>query len=129
MPAPGAPADGADDPRLERPRRRRDVPPEAPPRLRALPRAPLHRALLLPVTAHLALLRGRLRTAHDRLGASLDALTHYGTRPQHPLLIWLVGMLAEVRLSMGRGPEARALLHEHGCLDGPAPDRLHRECG
>ncbi|MFL4490059.1 AAA family ATPase [Streptomyces sp. VTCC 41912] len=88
---------------------------------------PLHRALLLPVTAHLALLRGRLRTAHDRLGASLDALAHYGTRPQHPLLIWLVGMLAEVRLAMGRGPEARALLHEHGCLDGPAPDRLHRE--
>ncbi|MFF2806333.1 AAA family ATPase [Streptomyces sp. NPDC058000] len=88
---------------------------------------PLNRALLLPVTARLALMRGRLRTAHDQLGECLDALVHYGTRPQHPLLLWIVGTLAEVRLAMGLGAEARALLREHGCLGGLPPDWLHRD--
>ncbi|MFE3652265.1 AAA family ATPase [Streptomyces sp. NPDC059152] len=88
---------------------------------------PLHRALLLPVTARMALMRGRLRTAHEQLGECVDALVHYGTRPQHPLLLWIVGMLAEVRLATGQGAEARALLREHGGLGGRSPDWLHRD--
>ncbi|MFC9426049.1 AAA family ATPase [Streptomyces sp. NPDC056987] len=88
---------------------------------------PLHRALLLPVTARMALMRGRLRVAHDELGECLDALVRYGTRPMHPLLVWVVGMLADVRLSLGLDAEARALLREHGCLGGLPHGWLHRD--
>ncbi|MFG2094879.1 AAA family ATPase [Streptomyces sp. NPDC048612] len=88
---------------------------------------PLHRTLLLPVTARMALLRGRLRDAHDELHECLEAIVRHKTRYQHPLLVWIVGMLAEVQLAMGRGDEARALLREHGCLGSLPPGWLHRD--
>ncbi|MFJ1745030.1 BREX system ATP-binding domain-containing protein [Streptomyces sp. NPDC088116] len=91
------------------------------------PEHPMHRTFLLPVTARMALVRGRLRAAHDELGECLDALVRYETRYQHPILVWVVGMLADVKISMGLDGEARALLREHGCLGSLPPGWLYRD--
>lgn len=91
------------------------------------PEHPMHRTFLLPVTARMALVRGRLRAAHDELSECLDALVRYETRYQHPILVWVVGMLADVKISMGLDGEARALLREHGCLGSLPPGWLYRD--
>ena len=91
------------------------------------PEHPMHRTFLLPVTARMALVRGRLRAAHDELGECLDALVRYETRYQHPILVWVAGMLADVKISMGLDGEARALLREHGCLGSLPPGWLYRD--
>ncbi|MGW3210172.1 LuxR C-terminal-related transcriptional regulator [Streptomyces sp. NPDC001135] len=71
--------------------------------------------LLQLAAVHIALERGRLTTAREELGACLHGLSAYcgDSSPRVPFLAPVVGLLADVLVSLGDYDQAWALLRRH----------------
>ncbi|MEU5638320.1 LuxR C-terminal-related transcriptional regulator [Streptomyces milbemycinicus] len=88
---------------------------------------PLHRVLLLPVAARIALARGRLDTAREQLGECLRELVRHGVGPGAPARVAAMAALADVLISQGENDRARMLLRRYRCWGDLPPSWHYRD--
>jgi DNA-binding CsgD family transcriptional regulator len=82
---------------------------------------PWLRTELLSASAMLALYEGKVTSAAEILRDCLRILDAYGTRHDHQVRTWIVGMLACVLLTGGENKATEALLRQQRCMSGLIP--------